>query len=72
VNGEVVDALQSLVGLKAEGNVTYVDGEDSKWIEFLDKFPGAAAELSEGYLRIRSHFMEAVLKALDCFKEGEL
>jgi len=64
VRGEILDSLQKKAGMQAESSwgINYVDYESKSWVDFLNR----VAPTAKTYNQVRLHFMESVLKAMDC------
>jgi hypothetical protein len=72
VRGEIVDQLQSIIGLKAESSngINYINGPSTPWINLLaalssidqTRLYGTAEEI----LRINAHLIDELKTALNC------
>jgi len=65
VTGEFVDTYQrKYFGVKAEGNITYIDKESKAWVDYLNR----VSPVIGSYNQVRLHLIESVLAALGCIE----
>lgn len=74
IKGEIVDKLQSIIGLKAESSngIHYINGPSTFWINLLDGIsyyspsPAKLETVAEYGYRVKAHLIDELKTALNC------